>query len=105
MARSGSAVTRRVRVRINPIRCVAFGYCAEFCPEVFALDDWGYAAIVRNDVSDDLLEILTQTANLCPTEAISIEPIVVPTITDGGTHDQRPNTRAGARATKRGSLS
>jgi ferredoxin len=66
---------QRVRVRVNPIRCTAFGFCHEFCPELFAIDEWGYAWLRDREAPGELLEVLQQTADLCPTDAIIIEVI------------------------------
>jgi ferredoxin len=63
----------RARVRINPLRCVRFGFCSEFCPEVFGLDDWGYAVIDGAEIAPDLVGLVRRAAELCPTEAISVE--------------------------------
>jgi len=37
-----------VKVRVDATKCQAFGICAEHLPEVFTLDDWGYAS-AEND--------------------------------------------------------
>jgi ferredoxin len=66
---------QRVRVRVNPIRCTAFGFCHEFCPELFDVDEWGYAWLREREAPRELLQVLEQTAELCPTEAIIIEVI------------------------------
>ncbi len=66
---------QRVRVRINPIRCTAFGFCSEFCPEIFALDEWGYVWLREREAPAEMLALLRRTAALCPTEAILIEVV------------------------------
>ena len=33
------------QVRVNPIRCDAYGMCAELLPERITLDDWGYPIV------------------------------------------------------------
>ncbi|MDI3338945.1 MAG: ferredoxin [Sphaerobacter sp.] len=64
---------RRVRVRVDPTRCTAFGFCAEFFPESFALDDWGYAWLQAAELPSDLEPLARETARLCPTGAIAVE--------------------------------
>ncbi len=64
-----------LRVRVNPIKCTAFGFCGEFLPEVFHLDDWGYAWLQRPDVPMSLAGAAYETAKLCPTGAISVEVV------------------------------
>ena len=71
----GDSASRRVRVRVNPIRCTAFGFCSEFCPEMFALDEWGYAWLREREAPDEMLALIERAAALCPTEAILIETI------------------------------
>jgi len=77
MARSEQSTgTRRyLRIRVNPIKCTAFGFCGEFLPEVFELDDWGYAWLQRSDVPMALEEAVYETARRCPTGAITVEVI------------------------------
>lgn len=57
-------------LRVNPIRCAAFGFCAEHSPELVALDPWGYAWLRQRDVPTDLVALAEQTVALCPTRAI-----------------------------------
>lgn len=71
-------------MRINPLRCVRFGFCSEFCPEHFELDDWGYALVRDFEVPVERESIVRRTAALCPTGAISLEP--VGNSTDGSPH-------------------
>lgn len=67
--------TKRLRVRVDPIRCTAFGFCAEFCPELFDLDEWGYAWLKEHDVDGSAEQVIRETARLCPRNAISVEVI------------------------------
>lgn len=69
---------QHLRVQVNPIKCTAFGFCAEFLPEVFQLDDWGYAWLQRPDVPMSLAAAAYETARLCPTGAISVEVVDEP---------------------------
>lgn len=66
---------KRVRVRVDPIRCTAFGFCAEFCPEMFTLDEWGYAWLRQSEVQPKMVETIRETARLCPRRAILVEEI------------------------------
>ncbi len=69
---------RHLRVRVDPIKCTAFGFCGEFLPEVFDLDDWGYAWVQRPDVPVTLAEAAYHTAKACPTGAIIVEMVDEP---------------------------
>ena len=37
-------------LRLDPIRCDAYGMCAELLPELIALDDWGYPLVADAEV-------------------------------------------------------
>ena len=37
----------RYRLRVNPVACDAFGYCAELVPEIVLRDEWGYPVLQR----------------------------------------------------------
>jgi len=63
------------RLRSNPIRCEAFGFCAEYAPELFALDEWGYAWPHGREVPAALEELAREAARLCPTRAILVESL------------------------------
>ena len=44
------------RLRVNPIRCDAYGHCAELPPELVRADEWGYPIVSESAVPDDLLD-------------------------------------------------
>lgn len=73
---SSSTTGTRVRVRVDPIRCTAFGFCAEFCPEMFTLDEWGYAWLHQREAGPEMVETIYETARLCPRGAILVEDII-----------------------------
>ena len=75
MSSPESSPRRIVRVRVNPIRCTAFGFCAEFAPELFTLDDWGYAWLRDPKATGELADVAREAARLCPTDAIIIEEV------------------------------
>lgn len=68
---------KRLRIRVDPIRCTAFGFCAEFCPELFDLDEWGYAWLKEREVDGGAERLVRETARLCPRNAIAIDEIAV----------------------------
>lgn len=65
----------RLRVRVDPIRCTAFGFCAEFCPELFDLDEWGYAWLRQDETTSAAENLVRETARLCPRKAILVDKI------------------------------
>lgn len=68
---------QHLRVRIDPIRCAAFGFCAEYAPELFDLDDWGYAWLRASGqaVPPELEALARDAARLCPRRAILLETV------------------------------
>jgi ferredoxin len=63
-----------MRVRVNPIQCVAHGMCAELLPERVRLDDWGYPILDGDQVSGEVLDHARRAARACPTLALLLEP-------------------------------
>ncbi len=59
-------------LRVNPIKCTAFGFCAEHAPELFSLDDWGYAWLHSRDVPTALESLAHEVCRLCPTGALTV---------------------------------
>jgi ferredoxin len=62
-----------MRLRVNPIQCVAHGLCAELLPEAIRLDEWGYP-IIEGELTSELLEHARRAASACPTLALLFEP-------------------------------
>lgn len=59
---------------VDATKCEAYGVCAEKCPEVFVLDEWGYASVVGDgDVAAGEEENARAAAAACPENAIIIE--------------------------------
>ena len=53
-------------------KCSGYGVCADLCPEVFHLDDGGFA-YVDGPVPRQHLEDAQEAEHECPTEAIKVE--------------------------------
>jgi len=62
-----------LRIRVNPIDCVAHGLCAEILPELIRLDEWGYPILNDGTVTPELLGHARRAANSCPTLALLLE--------------------------------
>ncbi|MDQ2959501.1 MAG: ferredoxin [Candidatus Dormibacteraeota bacterium] len=58
------------RVRVDPIRCDAFGMCSELLPERITLDDWGYPIIDGRPLTGRLLELANDAVAACPRAAL-----------------------------------
>ena len=61
-----------MRLRVNPIQCVAHGLCGELLPEAIRLDEWGYP-IIEGELTPELADHARRAANACPTLALLLE--------------------------------
>jgi ferredoxin len=66
-----------VRLRVDPVACDAYGYCAELLPERVTLDEWGYPIVDGTPVDGDLVELATRAAAECPRRAVLLERVTV----------------------------
>lgn len=64
-----------VHLRVNPIACDAFGYCAELLPELVSLDEWGYPVIGSGPVPRHLTELAQRAVRDCPRRALYLEQV------------------------------
>jgi ferredoxin len=68
-----SEVVQR-RLRVNPILCNGYGYCAEIVPELVSLDDWGFPIVNESAIVDERVERLAERAvATCPRLALLLE--------------------------------
>jgi ferredoxin len=68
----------RVRLRVDPVACDAYGYCAELLPERISLDEWGYPIVDGTPVDADLVALASRAAAECPRRAILLETVPTP---------------------------
>ena len=62
------------RLRVNPILCTGYGYCAEIVPELIGVDDWGFPIVSTEPIGDDnLLWLAHRAVATCPRLALMIE--------------------------------
>jgi len=62
-----------MRIRIDPVACDAYGYCAELLPELVAIDEWGYPMVDGKPVPASLLALAARAAKECPRRAVMME--------------------------------
>jgi ferredoxin len=62
-----------MKLRVNPIQCVAHGICAELLPERVSLDEWGYPVVDGSPLEPELIGHARRAANSCPTLALLLE--------------------------------
>lgn len=61
-------------LRVNPILCDGYGYCAEIVPERIALDDWGFPMVSAEAIDDgDVLNHARRAVGTCPRLALLLE--------------------------------
>jgi ferredoxin len=64
------------RLRVNPILCDGYGYCAEILPELISLDDWGFPVVDSHPiVGDDQLTFARRAVATCPRLALLLEDV------------------------------
>ncbi len=66
-----------LRLRVDPVACDAYGYCAELLPERVTLDEWGYPMVDGAPVEHDLVELAVRAAAECPRRAVLLEEVTV----------------------------
>ena len=62
-----------VHLRVNPLRCDAYGHCAELLPELIELDEWGYPIVLAEPVPQELEAAARRAAGACPRLALLLE--------------------------------
>lgn len=63
-----------MKARVDATKCSGYGSCAETCPEVFDLDEWGYAAVLGDGTVPEGAAATVRAAEAgCPEQAISID--------------------------------
>ena len=68
-------VRLRLRLRVDPVACDGYGFCAELLPERITLDEWGYPVVDGTPVGPELVELATRAAAECPRRAIHLERV------------------------------
>jgi ferredoxin len=64
-------------LRVNPILCDGFGYCAEIVPELISVDDWGFPIVNSRPIEDeDLLRLAQRAVATCPRLALLLEEVI-----------------------------
>jgi ferredoxin len=61
-----------LRLELDPIRCEAYGHCAELLPELVELDEWGYPIVAEGNVPAGLEPAARRAAATCPRLALAL---------------------------------
>jgi ferredoxin len=62
-----------ITVRVDRDICQNHGQCVFAAPQVFELDDDGELVQLQDEVGEDLRDNVEEAADVCPTQAITIE--------------------------------
>ncbi len=65
-----------MKLNIDATRCDGYGVCAQIAPDIFKLDEWGYAFLGEDEnFEHEEIELIQQAVADCPRAAIAvIEP-------------------------------
>ena len=66
-----------VKLRVDPIMCDGFGFCAELAPELIDLDEWGYPIITEAVLNRFQRDLAEETILACPRKALSLQVVDV----------------------------
>ena len=58
--------------KVDDNRCCGYTTCHEICPEVFQLDEGGFARVEQPQVPDEFRERAEEAARSCPEGAIQL---------------------------------
>jgi ferredoxin len=61
-----------MHIRIDPVLCDAYGFCAELLPEAITLDEWGYPIVDGRPIPTELLALARRAVRDCPRRAITL---------------------------------
>mgnify|MGYP004469168765 CR=1 FL=1 len=62
-----------MKARVDKDTCIGCGLCPSICPEVFELDDDGYAKTIKNEIKDEEKDEVIEASEGCPTSAIEVK--------------------------------
>ena len=62
-----------MELKVNPIRCEAYGLCSELLPELVELDEWGYPIVDGRPVPPELVRDARRAVALCPRLALALD--------------------------------
>ena len=62
-----------MKAHVDPVKCDGFGTCNDILPEVFLLDEWGYAYTAgEGEVPAGKEQEAREAVYKCPVKAISL---------------------------------
>ncbi len=64
-----------MKVTVDPERCQGHNRCRALVPEVFDVDELGYAVVALAEVPDHLVDRTLEAARNCPERAIATDHV------------------------------
>jgi ferredoxin len=62
-----------MKIQVDSTKCDAYGLCAEKAPDLFELDDFGYATVLNDGVvAAGNEECAREAVTICPAQAIRV---------------------------------
>ena len=62
-----------IKVVVDLDLCQNHGQCVFAAPQVFELDEEGELVVLQDEVGEDLRANVEEAADVCPTQAITVE--------------------------------
>ncbi len=62
-----------MKVIVDFDKCTGLGICESIAPDFFEVDDSGSLVLLKEDITDDELQLIEDAVAGCPTEALRIE--------------------------------
>jgi len=63
-----------MKAQVDASKCQAYGICNEIAPRIFALDEWGYAAVQGHEaVPAEDEALIKQAERGCPSRAVVVK--------------------------------
>lgn len=62
-----------MKVIVDFDKCTGLGICESIAPDFFEVDDSGNLVLLKEDITDDELQLIEDAVAGCPTEALRIE--------------------------------
>ncbi len=59
-----------MKVFVDDQRCRGHGMCTTLCPDVFVINDDGYAEVVVDQVASGQRDVVREAIQCCPEQAI-----------------------------------
>ncbi|HEX4091018.1 MAG TPA: ferredoxin [Trebonia sp.] len=59
-------------IEVNRVACEGHGLCEQTAPEIFGLDEDGYATVLVEKITPDIQAAAEAGANVCPVAALLV---------------------------------